>query len=564
MRDFLIIVIEILSIFVILFPLIMAFLWTIGGVIHYCKNKRVDDEKINNLKEKKFIIMVPIYNEGAAVREHIERLLELDYKDYEVWAIDDGSKDESYTEISKISNSKLKIHQNKENLGKANTLNNYVDKVDSEYFLVIDSDTKVEKNILKILNYETEEDKKRDNNKYVGYTGNITVYSECKDRHDLKKNKIKKCETRNLIIQKIEYRTFIDMIKRSQSLLFGSIMTLSGACSCYKTDVVQEIGKFNTKNTTEDIEISWRLNQEGYKLKYLSNVQAKVLTPENVYDLIEQRKRWTIGMLQTVFQNFGRLFTLKNNRLKFFVLESFLSAMWAISFFVVTLFYIFVLLTKQFVNVKLINFLPSTILILIFSILLATVAYYIAQEREKLKTFLRYYFWFPFIYFVIQPIAFVKGMKSFLFKKQDGKWRGKSKENSKYLFATIVDIFATFIFINVLRHIISDRYLILHQYPLKSQIILFFLIKVVYIMHYFNFIRLGERTVGRKYSLIYNISLWILIISTIDDMLRIVKYTEGTMETTRYFIINSTKVGLYIIGVIILYNVFKNIATKKK
>lgn len=242
-------VIKILSIFVVLFPLVMAIVWSVGGLFHQLKyNEKLSEEDLE-LEEQKFIILVPVFNEEKEIKKHVEELLKLNYSNYELWVLDDCSNDNSYLEINKVKDSKLICHKNKKNLGKAATLNKILDKIDTEYFLVIDSDTMVDINILKKLNCEIKKDQKEDNNKYAGYTGNVTVYGEKEDR--------------NLIIQKIEYRTFIDMIKRSQMVLFKSVMTLSGACSCYKTDVIRTIGKFNEKNATEDIEISWRLNQEG-------------------------------------------------------------------------------------------------------------------------------------------------------------------------------------------------------------------------------------------------------------------------------------------------------------
>lgn len=203
--------INLITNFVLLYPLLMAIFWTIGGIIHKIRKKEVPEAN----EEMALIILIPIYNEAENIKEHLEHNLNLDYLNYQIHAIDDCSTDNSAQVIKAISDPKLKFYQNEENLGKAKTLNKMVDKITTDYFIVIDSDTKLAHNALKRINDEIQQDildEKQD--EIAGYTGNITVHAE-------HKNKV-------FHMQKIEYRAFIDMIKRSQSVALKGIMTLSG------------------------------------------------------------------------------------------------------------------------------------------------------------------------------------------------------------------------------------------------------------------------------------------------------------------------------------------------
>lgn len=195
--------------------------------------------------------------------------------------------------------------------------------------------------------------------------------------------------------------------------------------------------------------------------------------------------------------------------------------------------------------------------------MLSLIAYSIAQEREKLKVFLRHYLWFPFLYFVIQPIAFIKGLNEYIFMKQDGKWRKRSKEKSRYLFSTIVDVFATFVVINIAMHILDDEYTIFQNYELVKQVIFFLILKAGYVILYYTKIRFGEKLVDRSYPLFLNISFYLIIISFIDNFIRIINYEARTLSQKKYFVISEIKLFAYIVGIIILYNVFKNIIDKK-
>jgi len=70
----------------------------------------------------KISIIIPVYNEEKNVARTIESLLNQTFKDYEIIAVNDASKDNSIDVLNKYKN-KIKIIDKKKNEGQAKTLN---------------------------------------------------------------------------------------------------------------------------------------------------------------------------------------------------------------------------------------------------------------------------------------------------------------------------------------------------------------------------------------------------------------------------------------------------------
>ncbi len=491
--------IQVVTYFVLLYPLFMAVVWMIGGITYHLRKRTIKDAE----EQESFTIIVPVYNEAKNIHEHLLHNLNLDYANFKIWAVDDRSTDDSYAIMQTITDPRLILYQNEENMGKAATLNKLVDELTDEYFIVIDSDTMLDVNSLTIINNKIQDNKERDIKDVAGYTGNITVHTD-----DV--NKVFR-------MQKIEYRSFIDMIKRSQMLITKSVMTLSGACSIYRTESVREVGKFSTKNATEDINMSWRLNMNGYRLEYIENLYSSVTTPEYLFDLIMQRKRWTNGLLQTIFQHVSDLFTPKNWKLKFFAVEIFISSLWAFAFLFTNIYYIVMILTHHLENLYLAVFLLPTGVMFIFSTLLAFSAYELSDNKnEKRGEFLRYYLLFPFIYFYVQPIGYVLGFIETIKKKSNEKWRRALNVRRQLALVTFIDMMATFIIVELILELFEDFN---YSFSTTESLIIHQVIIGIYLIIYFGVLNFGASAVGIKVNRLSNPAFYILIVYFINRIL---------------------------------------------
>jgi glycosyltransferase involved in cell wall biosynthesis len=87
-------------------------------------------------------ILMPAYNASLYIEEAIESLLSQTYADFELWVIDDGSADETFTIATELAakDERIRIFRNPVNQGKLYTVNSKVREVVSPFFTITDAD----------------------------------------------------------------------------------------------------------------------------------------------------------------------------------------------------------------------------------------------------------------------------------------------------------------------------------------------------------------------------------------------------------------------------------------
>ena len=83
-------------------------------------------------------IVMPMYNSANYIQNSIQSILSQTFRDFELLIIDDGSVDNSIELVCKISDSRIKLHQNKHdfigslNLGLNLSGGKYIARMDSD------------------------------------------------------------------------------------------------------------------------------------------------------------------------------------------------------------------------------------------------------------------------------------------------------------------------------------------------------------------------------------------------------------------------------------------------
>jgi len=270
------------------------------ALLLYFKNK----DNLNFIppitKNYSLCILVPAFNEGETIADTIHAIYSSNYKNLsQVIVIDDGSKDDTFY-IAKKLKSKYRGLQviKKSNSGKADSLNYALKFVKTELVGVIDADSFPEKQAFSRL---------------VGYFDDNSVgvvTATCVPRNQ---------NTFLEKLQAIEYK----VIAFSRKLLefIDSIYVAPGSLSIYRVKAIKDIGGFDTKNITEDIEATWHILKNNWKVKMCFNAYVTTKVPNKLKPWFKQRRRWALGGLQCI-KKYKKQF-LRENIFGYFVVPFF-------------------------------------------------------------------------------------------------------------------------------------------------------------------------------------------------------------------------------------------------
>ena len=270
-------------------------------------------------------ILVPAYNEEVTIVDSIESLLKLDYRLYEIVIVDDGSKDDTvkvlveHFKMRKVQQPIRKRLQcarekeiyvadhlrvpvtlvSKENGGKGDALNMGINVSSYPYFLCIDADSMLQPDSLeKIVQPAMEEDN-------VVAVGGLVRASQSLKIKDGKRVGYQMPWNLVTSMQIMEYdRSFL----AARILLdrFNGNMIISGAFGLFKKDVVIAAGGYDRNTLGEDMELVVRLhvfcrnNKIPYSIRYEPNAVCWSQVPESLGDLRKQRRRWHLGLSQSM------------------------------------------------------------------------------------------------------------------------------------------------------------------------------------------------------------------------------------------------------------------------
>lgn len=282
----------------------------------------------NELRDNYFIpvsVIVPAYNEEVTIEATVKSLLNLHYNIYEIIVVDDGSQDKTAETVRQaFSMKKIRrpIHRRvpckpvqaiyvteklkvpvtlitKENGGKADALNMGINAANYPYFLCLDADSVLQCDSLeKIVRPVLE------NSDVVAVGGAVRPSNgtKMKDGRVISYHMPKKLLP---AMQVLEYdRSFL--ASRILFDKFNGNLIISGAFGLFKKDVVIAAGGYDASTMGEDMELAIKLHvfcrEHGmkYRMNYAPDAICWSQVPENLPDMMKQRRRWHIGLFQSM------------------------------------------------------------------------------------------------------------------------------------------------------------------------------------------------------------------------------------------------------------------------
>ena len=263
----------------------LVLLW-LGYLQHVEAKTRVEaDERFEPL----VTILVPAYNEEAVIQGAIRSLLELDYPAYDVLVIDDGSTDQTYAKAAELEGyygrATVRV-VSKSNGGKASALNTGIGLARTPFVLCMDGDSRLSAGTLKYAMPHFR-------NPHVGaVAGNVKVVNR-----------------RNLWtrLQALEYIEGLNMARRAQGFVHA-VNIVPGPIGIFRRDALSRAGGYDTDTYAEDADLTLKLLTHGWHIVYEDQAIAYTEAPENLFDLLKQRYRWTRGIMQALRKHSGALF----------------------------------------------------------------------------------------------------------------------------------------------------------------------------------------------------------------------------------------------------------------
>jgi len=367
-------------------------------------------------------IIIPAYNEEKIIETIVDNLRDMNYPDYEVIVINDGSTDKTAEIIDNMvleNQQWLKVVHLEENKGKSNALNMGILLSKGHFLVTIDADCLLDKEALNWFAWHM-----------VPYprvgaiTGNPRVWN------------------RTSLLAKIqvgEYSNIIGLIKRTQRIV-GKILTVSGIIAAYRKSALLDCGFFDADTVTEDIDMTWKLQRKLWDVRYEPRALCWILVPETIKGLWRQRVRWAQGGLQVLVKHAGIWLDIRYRRFWPIYVEYALGMIWALLLLLVTIIWIILTIVKSicssyFIVTYFALASPLWQAMPIFSnplyptwygaalcsvcLLQSLVGFVIDRKYEK--HFMKNYFWmvwYPLVYWIIIALTTIKAVYNVTVKKK--------------------------------------------------------------------------------------------------------------------------------------------------
>lgn len=276
-------------------------------------------------------LLAPAYNEGKSIIASVKSFLTLNYPNFEIIIINDGSKDDSlerlrahfklqeehvvqdhrlqHQSIKAVYRSVTHPHLvviDKENGGKADALNAGLSVSKFPLFCAVDSDCVLEEDALLRIALPFFEDPERT----LATGGNIRVLNGS----TVKNGRVvrPKLQFQPLVLfQNVEYiRSFL--CGRVGWNALNSTLIISGAFGLFQKEAVIEVGAYDHKSIGEDMELVVRLHRHftervkrDYRISYVPDPVCWTEVPFDLGTLSRQRSRWQRGLADTLKANPG-------------------------------------------------------------------------------------------------------------------------------------------------------------------------------------------------------------------------------------------------------------------
>lgn len=284
-------------------------------------------------------LLVPAYNEEMTIVDTLKNLLTLSFPEYEIILINDGSSDATMERVQEfaglepvhldyskqVPSSPVKtlyrssrfpqlLVADKENAGKADALNTGINLSRYPVIVSIDADSLLEQDaLLKLVHPFTAD------HTLAACGGIIRAAGTCR----LENGVLTQAQLPNGFLGKLQNVEYLRAFYagRIGADALESLLIISGAFGAFRKSAVIRAGGYLRSSIGEDMELVVRLHRtlreekSVYSIRFLSDPICWTQPPHSLKDLYRQRKRWQIGLRDTLHAHAGMLFRRSYGRI---------------------------------------------------------------------------------------------------------------------------------------------------------------------------------------------------------------------------------------------------------
>jgi biofilm PGA synthesis N-glycosyltransferase PgaC len=231
-------------------------------------------------------ILVAVYNEADSIGSSLYSIFLQDYAgSIHVIVINDGSTDDTALIVNKLrsAHSNLELINLQQNGGKAAALNHGLAQCKTDIVITIDADSYILKDGVRHL---------------VGRYLSDPINTKAVAGEILIRNSRENWITK---AQEWDYFLGIATIKRIQSLFQGTLVA-QGAFSLYDKKTVLALGGW-PEMVGEDIVLTWKILNAGYRVGHAEDALAFTDCPNTLRKFVNQRRRWSRGLIEAFKAN---------------------------------------------------------------------------------------------------------------------------------------------------------------------------------------------------------------------------------------------------------------------
>jgi poly-beta-1,6-N-acetyl-D-glucosamine synthase len=254
------------------YPFVTSLLWSLSGLFYVASRGKANAPPAAAPCHSSYTVVVPFHAEPEAALATVRSLAAVSPTPAEIIIIDDGSP--SPIPSTTVLPPRTRVVRLGRNLGKAGALQAALPRIGTDIVVCMDADTQTES---------------------ADWSPMLAAFDD--PALAAVTGKIRPVEGGGLVewFQALDYLTVIAVIKAAESA-WGGLLTVSGAFTAYRVSALHAVGGWNNASSTEDIDVSWRLQAAGWRLAFESRWIARVEMAPSLPALWRQRRRWSAGL----------------------------------------------------------------------------------------------------------------------------------------------------------------------------------------------------------------------------------------------------------------------------